>query len=388
MPYTREQLDNRECATLATYAEKSRDTRGRVYKEMPPEWRTHFQRDHDRVVHSRAFRRLEYKTQVFLNGSGDHLRTRLTHTMEVASIARNIAMALGLNDDLAETIALAHDLGHPPFGHRGEECLNQLMKDEGGFEHNLQSIRIVELLEKKYPYFPGLNLCWEVREGLAKHHTSYDNPELNDTFKTPCPSLEAQVADLSDEIAYHSHDLDDGLDSGLLKESDLESNVAVWKETAKKVTREYSALPDETRCYFITRCIIDSQVKDVVKTTEMKIQESGISKPDDARMLNKPLVCYSAEKKEMNNALRNYLYNNLYMSPEVEMPNHRATELMKQLFEYMLKNPQNFSGLTKEEIQTKGLKRSICDYIASMTDRSVILEYERIFNNRLGFMHY
>ena len=155
MPYTREQLDNRECTTFATYAEKSRDTRGRVYKELPPEWRTHFQRDHDRVVHSRAFRRLEYKTQVFLNGSGDHLRTRLTHTMEVASIARNIALALGLNDDLAETIALAHDLGHPPFGHRGEECLNQLMKDEGGFEHNLQSIRIVELLEKKYPSFLG-----------------------------------------------------------------------------------------------------------------------------------------------------------------------------------------------------------------------------------------
>ncbi len=388
MPYTREQLEDRERLTLAPYAEKSDSTRGRVYDEAPAEWRTDFQRDHDRVIHSRAFRRLEYKTQVFLNGSGDHLRTRLTHTIEVASIARNIAMALGLNEELTETIALAHDLGHPPFGHRGEGCLNQLMKEDGGFEHNIQSLRIVEYLERKYPQFPGLNLSWEVREGLAKHHTSYDFPEWTSKFSTPSPSLEAQVADIADEIAYYSHDLDDGLDAQLLRESDLDRDVAIWREASRQVHQDYSALPDGTRCYFITRCIIDSQVKDVVRTTEAAIQKAGIRTPDEARSLEKSLVCYSPENREMNLALRSYLYENLYHSPEVEIPNKRATDLMEQLFTYLLKHPDKLPELSQEAIRTDGLKRALCDYIAGMTDRSVILEYERLFHSRLNFMRY
>ena len=388
MPYTREQLEERERLTLAPYAEKSDATRGRVYDEAPAEWRTDFQRDHDRVIHSRAFRRLEYKTQVFLNGSGDHLRTRLTHTIEVASIARNIAMALGLNEELAETIALAHDLGHPPFGHRGEGCLNQLMKEDGGFEHNIQSLRIVEYLERKYPQFPGLNLSWEVREGLAKHHTSYDFPEWTSKFSTPSPSLEAQVADIADEIAYYSHDLDDGLDAQLLRESDLERDVAIWREAFRQIHQDYSALPEETRCFFITRCIIDSQVKDVVRTTEAAIQKAGIRTPDEARSLEKSLVCYSPENREMNLALRSYLYENLYHSPEVEIPNKRATNLMEQLFTYLLKHPDKLPELSQEAIRTDGLKRALCDYIAGMTDRSVILEYERLFHSRLNFMRY
>jgi len=388
MPYTREQLEERERLTLAPYAEKSDATRGRVFNEAPAEWRTDFQRDHDRVIHSRAFRRLEYKTQVFLNGSGDHLRTRLTHTIEVASIARNIAMALGLNEELTETIALAHDLGHPPFGHRGEGCLNQLMKEDGGFEHNIQSLRIVEYLERKYPQFPGLNLSWEVREGLAKHHTSYDFPEWTSKFSTPSPSLEAQVADIADEIAYYSHDLDDGLDAQLLRESDLERDVAIWREASRQVRQDYSALPDGTRCYFITRCIIDSQVKDVVRTTEAAIQKAGIRTPDDSRSLEKSLVCYSPENREMNLALRSYLYENLYHSPEVEIPNKRATDLMEQLFTYLLKHPDKLPELSQEAIRTDGLKRALCDYIAGMTDRSVILEYERLFHSRLNFMRY
>ncbi|NCC59575.1 MAG: deoxyguanosinetriphosphate triphosphohydrolase [Verrucomicrobiae bacterium] len=388
MPYTREQLKERERLTLAPYAEKSDSTRGRVYDEAPAEWRTDFQRDHDRVIHSRAFRRLEYKTQVFLNGSGDHLRTRLTHTIEVASIARNIAMALGLNEELAETIALAHDLGHPPFGHRGEGCLNQLMKEDGGFEHNIQSLRIVEYLERKYPQFPGLNLSWEVREGLAKHHTSYDFPEWTSKFSTPSPSLEAQVADIADEIAYYSHDLDDGLDAQLLRESDLERDVAIWREAFRQIHQDYSALPEETRCFFITRCIIDSQVKDVVRTTEAAIQKAGIRTPDEARSLEKSLVCYSPENREMNLALRSYLYENLYHSPEVEIPNKRATDLMEQLFTYLLKHPDKLPELSQEAIRTDGLKRALCDYIAGMTDRSVILEYERLFHSRLNFMRY
>src|SRR5215510_13512114 len=208
MPCTRVELEKRERQILALYAQFSAETRGRKYKEDPPEWRTHYQRDRDRVIHSRAFRRLEYKTQVFLNGTGDHLRTRLTHTMEVAAITRNISRALRLNEDLAETIALAHDLGHSPFGHKGETVLHRLMKKHGGFEHNRQSLRIVEELEHKYPRFQGLNLSWEVREGLVKHYTAYDMPKRLDEFRANCSSLEAQVANLADEIAYYSHDLD------------------------------------------------------------------------------------------------------------------------------------------------------------------------------------
>ena len=233
MPRTRAELEQLERQTLAPYAQFSADSRGRKYKEPPPEWRTHYQRDRDRVIHSRAFRRLEYKTQVFLNGTGDHLRTRLTHTMEVAAITRNIARALRLNEDLAETIALAHDLGHSPFGHKGEAVLDNLMKDHGGFEHNRHSLRIVEELEQKYPSFPGLNLTWEVREGLVKHYTAYDHPARRRGFKARNSSLEAQVANIADEITYCSHDLDDGLDSGLLSEADLERNVQLWRDAAR-----------------------------------------------------------------------------------------------------------------------------------------------------------
>src|SRR5664280_3748161 len=230
MPRTRQELEQIERQILAPYAQFSGDTRGREYQEAPPEWRSHYQRDRDRVIHSRAFRRLEYKTQVFLNGTGDHLRTRLTHTMEVAAISRNIARALRLNEDLAETIALAHDLGHSPFGHRGETALNRLMKSHGGFEHNRQSLRVAEELEQKYPRFAGLNLTWEVREGLIKHSTAYDHPGKQPGFAAKSPSLEAQVADLADEITYYSHDLDDGLDSGLLSEPELKRHVGIWRQ--------------------------------------------------------------------------------------------------------------------------------------------------------------
>src|SRR5437763_2565546 len=230
MPRTRAELEEIERQTLAPYAQLSGDSRGRTYTEAPPEWRTHFQRDRDRVIHSRAFRRLEYKTQVFLNGTGDHLRTRLTHTLEVAGISRNISRALRINEDLTETIALAHDLGHSPFGHRGESVLNSLMKEYGGFEHNRQSLRIVEEIEQKYPRFAGLNLTWEVREGLVKHYAPDNHPSKRPNFDAKSSSLEAQVANLADEVAYYGHDLDDGLDAGLLDENHLTANVRIWGE--------------------------------------------------------------------------------------------------------------------------------------------------------------
>src|SRR6267142_897479 len=290
MPVTRVELEQRERQILAPYAQFSADTRGRVHPETPPEWRTDYQRDRDRVIHSRAFRRLEYKTQVFLNGSGDHLRTRLTHTMEVAGISRNIARALRLNEDLTETIALAHDLGHSPFGHKGETVLSRLMKNHGGFEHNRQSLRVVEELEQKYPRFPGLNLTWEVREGLVKHQTSYDHPDKRAGFDAKSSSLEAQVANLADEITYYSHDLDDGLDSGLLSEKQLKREVRIWRQAARTVQDEYGQLPDECRRYFIIRCITDLQVRDVVATTEQLIRQAGVASADDVRLQPRPLV--------------------------------------------------------------------------------------------------
>src|SRR3954465_6443460 len=277
MPCTRADLENRERQTLAPYAQFSADTRGRVHKEEPPEWRTHYQRDRDRVIHSRAFRRLEYKTQVFLNGTGDHYRTRLTHTMEVAGISRNIARALRLNEDLTETIALAHALGHSPFGHKGEAVLDRLMKEHGGFEHNHQSLRVVEELEQKYPLFSGLNLTWEVREGLVKHHTTYDTPTGRKGFERASPSLEAQVANLADEIAYYSHDLDDGLDSGLLEEAHLVKHVAIWRDASRRVAKQCGEdLASEARRYFTIRTIIDDQVRDIVLTTEENINRACV----------------------------------------------------------------------------------------------------------------
>src|SRR5438067_1174526 len=235
MPCTREELEQRERQVLARYAQFSAETRGRTHREEPPEWRTDYQRDRDRVIHSRAFRRLEYKTQVFLNGTGDHYRTRLTHTIEVAAIARNIARALGLNETLAEAIALAHDLGHSPFGHKGEAIMDRLMRGHGGFEHNRHSLRIVEEIEQKYPSFPGLNLTWEVREGLLRHSTNYDLPRPHHSFTAKNGSLEAQVANVADEIAYYSHDLDDGLEAGLLEEGVLSKKVEMWADAARFV---------------------------------------------------------------------------------------------------------------------------------------------------------
>src|ERR1700728_1801431 len=268
MPCSKEQLEERERQTLAPYAQLSITSQGRAHAEPPPLWRTEFQRDRDRVIHSRAFRRLEYKTQVFLNGTGDHLRTRLTHTMEVAAISRNIASALKLNTDLAETIALAHDLGHSPFGHKGETVLARLMKGHGGFEHNSHSLRIVEQLELKYPNFSVLNLSWEVREGLAKHQTSYDHPGKRKGFDAKNSSLEAQIANLADEITYYSHDLDDGLDSELLSEKDLIQKVRIFAQAAKLVKKEHGDLPDECRRYFIIRTVLDMQIHDVVENSE------------------------------------------------------------------------------------------------------------------------
>ena len=378
MPVSRERLEEQERLNLASYAQFSAESRGRVYQEAPPEWRTHYQRDRDRVIHARAFRRLEYKTQVFLNGSGDHYRTRLTHTMEVAAISRNIARALGINENLAETIALAHDLGHSPFGHKGESVLDRLMRKHGGFEHNRHSLRIVEEIEQKYPKFPGLNLTWEVREGLQKHNTSYDQPGAHDAFTTPNASLEAQVANLSDEIAYYSHDLDDGLEAGLLEEAKLAKEVQIWRAAARCVRKEFGVLPDECRRYYTIRCIIDEQVRDVVNTSEEAIRRAKVMTADDARRQPKALIRYSADRRKLNQQLRKYLYKNFYYHPVVHRPNVRATQMMEELFGFYVDHPKAMGEVARQKIRQLGLYRSVCDYIAGMTDLYVMKEHQRL----------
>ena len=280
MPRDRIELEKQEYKLLAPYAQKSADSRGRAFEEPKHTLRTDFQRDRDRIIHSRAFRRLEYKTQVFLNGTGDHLRTRLTHTMEVAGISRGIARALRLNEDLAEGIALAHDLGHSPFGHAGEEMLNKLMKDHGGFEHNLQSLRVVTELEEKYPGFNGLNLTWETREGLAKHFTEFDKPMHLEEFNFKSSSLEAQIGNVADEVTYYSHDLDDGLDAKLITLDQLRE-VEIWQTTFERVNHEHPGMDRERLREFTIRELIEREVADVIATSDANIAAAKVDSADD-----------------------------------------------------------------------------------------------------------
>jgi dGTPase len=372
-------MEEAERRTLAPCAQFSADSRGRRHPETPPPHRTEYQRDRDRVIHSRAFRRLEYKTQVFLNGTGDHFRTRLTHTIEVAAIARGIARVLRLNEDLVEAIALAHDLGHSPFGHSGEAVLNHLMRAHGGFEHNRQSLRVVEELERKYPGFAGLNLTWEVREGLMKHVAAPRHPEDRKDFAAKSPSLEAQVANLADEITYYGHDLDDGLEAGLLSEKELDRRVRLWHDAAREVRREHGDLPDECRRYFIVRCLIDSQVGDVVETSEKLILAAGVGSADEVRQRAKPLVQYSPERRRLNLELRRYLYQNLYHSPQVHTVNQRGERMLQRLFNHYLAHPAEIGGQSRRRASKIGLHRAVCDYLAGMTDRYAMQEYQRIF---------
>ncbi len=376
--FSRAQLEENERRAFSPFAQFSDESHGREHPEEPHLWRTDYQRDRDRIIHSKAFRRLEYKTQVFLNGTGDHLRTRLTHTMEVAAISRNICRALGLNEDLAEAIALAHDLGHSPFGHKGEAALNELMRDHGGFEHNRQSLRVVELLEQKYPGFDGLNLTWETREGLVKHFTAYDHPSKREGFDAKSSSLEAQVANLADEITYYSHDLDDGLDAGLLTEEQLKKDVRLWREGDADVRAEHGELDDERRRYFIIRCLIDSQVHDVVKTSGDLIKQSGVASADEVRLQESPLIQYSAKRRETNLELREFLYSNLYFNPVVHEPNQHAVKMLKQMFHYFEAEPRGLGSQSRARVEREGLYRSICDYLAGMTDRYLMQEHARL----------
>jgi dGTPase len=391
---TREQMDETERATLAPFAQKSGDSRGRQYPETSHAYRTEFQRDRARIIHSRAFRRLEYKTQVFLNGTGDHLRTRLTHTIEVASISRTIARALRLNEDLAEAIALAHDLGHSPFGHSGEEMLAECMRDHGGFEHNRQSLRVVELLERPYPGFAGLNLTFEVREGLQKHQAFYDPPETvaqpsqlrNEKGKPEarptsekyrCPSLEAQIANLADEITYYSHDLDDAVDFEILSASQLDE-VEVWATGAATVRARYPDLREPEWHKLIIREIIDRQVQDVIESSAAVIASANVQSADDVRKQPTALICYSDDLLRANRELRKFLYRNVYYHPRVSEVNRHACEMLREVYEAYLNDPSQLGDQSTHRIEQEGLPRTVCDYVSGMTDRFLIAEHQRL----------
>jgi len=378
MIHTRIEKERWEKETLAPYAQKSSESAGRAHAEPAHPYRTTYERDRARIIHSRAFRRLEYKTQVFLSGTGDHLRTRLTHTIEVASISRTIARALGLNEDLAEAIALAHDLGHAPFGHSGEEMLDALMRDHGGFEHNAQSLRIVEIIERKYPRFSGLNLSWEVREGLQKYQKFYDPPTPGPHEKYTSPSLEAQIANLADEITYYSHDLDDGLDFQLITPKQLD-DLEVWRHSHAEVRRHFPKLRGKELHSYVIRCIIDRQVQDVITTSDEFISDAGVRSAEDVRRQKKPLIRYSLSLLKANQTLRKFLYKNLYYHPRVAGANNRACELLKNVFEIYLKKPSLLGGTTAKRLRKDGLHRTVCDYLSGMTDRYLLEEHQRLF---------
>lgn len=375
----REEQEEYEVKMLAGYAMKSRYTKGRKYKEEEHLYRTAFQRDRDRIIHSSAFRRLEYKTQVFLTHEGDYYRTRLTHTMEVAQISRTIARALRLNEDLSECIALAHDLGHPPFGHAGEEALKELMKDAGGFEHNLQSLRIVEYLENRYPDFPGLNLTFELRESLRKHPTSNQSPIEKEYEPELSMLLEAKIVDFADSIAYISHDIDDGLKSKILLEKDLLKN-SLWSKADKFLAGKYDCLDENISRYQKVVYIINSQVTDLIKQTEKNIQELGIRSVEDVRNCKKAIVRFSNEMRKERDEIFDFLMNHLYKHYRQIRMAEKSKRFVVELFNAYLGNIQQLPVDIQKEIENTGdKKKAICDYIAGMTDRFAQEEYKKLF---------
>jgi dGTPase len=378
MLITRQRLEEIEDQYLAPYGCRSRYSKGRAFPEREPDYRTAFQRDRDRILHTTGFRRLEYKTQVFINYEGDYYRTRLTHTLEVAQIGQAVARALGANEDLLEAICLAHDLGHPPFGHSGETALARLMKDHGGFDHNKQSMRIVTRLEERFPDFPGLNLTWEVREGLVKHESEYDiadatdyNPELRGT-------LEAQIANAADELAYSAHDLDDGLRSGMITPSMLDG-VAIWGILMESAGWRGTELSSMTR-HAMIRELIGLEITDVIQTTDRNIRESGARTVEDLQRLPYHVIGFSEEMHRRNRELKDFLYRNLYRHPRVVRMAVKAERIINDLFNAYLSEPEMMPQHVQEWSENRSIERTICDYIAGMTDRYAVEEYQKLFD--------
>lgn len=376
----RKMLEAYETKSLASYACKSADSFGRVYPEKEHPYRTAFQRDRDRIVHSTAFRRLEYKTQVFVNHEGDYYRTRLTHSLEASQIARVIARALRLNSDLVETITLAHDLGHTPFGHAGEDELKELMKDHGSFNHNLQSLRIVDYLEERYPQFRGLNLCYESRLGLFKHPELVKEAQARGMGRFEeihSPSLEAQAVDLADEIAYDNHDLDDGLASGLINETALDK-IELWHALKKKITLG-KTVSDQVKRYQIIRGLINLEVTDLIVTSARAIKKANLCRPKDALQKKSFLISFGPQLASRRERLRSFLKDHLYQHYRVVRMTDKARRFIRALFQVYLSRPEQLPPGSQKRLKKEGAHRVICDYIAGMTDRYAQDEYRKFF---------
>jgi dGTPase len=378
MFFTRQQLEEIEDKSLAPYGMRSKDTKGRAYLDNEPEYRTSFQRDRDRILHTTAFRRLEYKTQVFINFEGDYFRTRLTHTLEVAQIGRTFARALGANEDLVEAICLAHDLGHSPFGHSGEVALARLMKDFGGFDHNRQSLRIVTELEQRYPEFPGLNLSWEVREGMVKHESEYDISDARDFSPDLRGNLETQIANVADELAYTTHDLDDGLRSAMITPQMLDG-IALW-EILRETYKWRGPNLDEIERHRMIRQLVGIMATDMIEATDKRLQESRAKSALDLQRLKHNVIGYSEEMQRRNRELKDFLYKKLYRHYRVARMQVKAERLIADIFNAYRVEPMMLPDTTQTNIDKRGLERTICDYIAGMTDRYAIEEHQRLFN--------
>lgn len=375
----RDAMHRREAQILALLAVSSKDSRGRLYPETEPRFRTCFQRDRDRIVHSTAFRRLEYKTQVFVNHEGDHYRTRLTHTIEVAQISRSIARVLRLNEDLVEAIALAHDLGHSPFGHAGEEALNELMKEHGGFNHNRQSLRVVDSLEKRYPEFDGLNLSWEIRESIAKHGDHFQKglePEFEPAWQ---PCLEAQLADVADSLAYDNHDIDDGLRSRCITLEDLRA-VRLWKEAEASIRSSRSQLEPKTLVARTISYLIDLQVTDLIEATHARLVAARIDTLSGVRAAPRKLVGFSPSMEEKKREMQTFLMEHLYQHYRTLKMAEKAKRFIQEVFLEYLRCPRQLPPAYQKRIDGEGTARVICDYVAGMTDRFCQEEYKRLFD--------
>ncbi len=376
---TRKEIESREDRELASYAMKSKDSRGRKYPEEEHQYRSVYQRDRDRIIHSTAFRRLEYKTQVFVNHEGDYYRTRLTHTMEVSQIARSISRVLNLNEDIAEAISLAHDLGHTPFGHSGEDVLKKLMKGHGGFEHNLHGLRVVDILERKYPDFPGLNLSWELKESIVKHKSPYNNTSVTTEYRTnEQPLLEAQIVDKADSIAYDNHDLDDSLKAGIITDDELQI-VDLWRETQKKVKQKYAIYDPDIVIAQTIKTLINLEVTDLIENTMSRIKREGIKTVQDVREYPGLIVSFSSSLSEQKKTLQEFLFKNVYQHYRVIRMADKAKRFLEELFVAFIKNPKQLPIEYQKWIEEAGLYQAVCDYIAGMTDRFAQDEYKKLF---------
>lgn len=379
--YDRARLEAREDAYLASYAARSSASRGRRHAEEPHPYRLEYQRDRDRIIHTTAFRRLEYKTQVFVYSEGDHYRNRLTHTIEVAQLGRTLARAVGANEDLTEAICLLHDLGHPPFGHVGETKLNQLMEAYGGYDHQRQAFRLVTELEARYPDFPGLNLTYEVLEGIVKHDSAYDVPDLHGFHPEERGTLECQLCNLADEIAYNTSDLDDGLRSGILEPAEITEVAALKKTLAAMRFGRVALREDRERRSFIRR-LVDICVGDVVSTTAERIERHGIVTLADLRAMPHNIADFSEEMANGLRSLRRFLYQHFYHHYRVVRMAGKAERILGELFTAYVENPRRLPTELQQRLTPEGdnLHRVVCDYLASMTDRYAIQEYNRLFD--------